>query len=292
MALIDNLSKIFDYAVKNEDNIDKMLQYLVKFGYLDASIEADIEKVLNAIVELSTSAGVVNTNGIIDARTLQILALPRCGCVDKQNLTENIAGLPKWGKNNLTYSITGHGNPLTQEQWDAALAKAWQNHADICNLTFTRVDGPADINISMGSGPQDDFDGPGNVLAWCQLPPNSNFTGQLQSKGDISENWLPLGGTGRGILVENTFCHELGHGLGLSHTDTPNSLMNPFYNIAINKPQAWDIQQLQARYGKPLNSNPIPVIPPTTGSTPTEKEVVIRISHNTVSIDGYRLVRI
>lgn len=290
--LFENISKIFDFAVKNEANIDKVLRYLVRFGYLDQDSETGIEDILNAISTLHSTVGSVNPNGIIGPQTLQIMTLPRCGCRDVQKQTEGIGQLNKWGINNLTYYLDGYDD-MGKDLWSKTCRSAFDEVELVCNLKFTEVFNvnTANFIFGLGKGTRDQFDGPSGVLAWNELPPTSNFTGQLQGKADIDENWLGLGQTGRGILFKNVFGHEVGgHGCGLSHTNTPNSLMNPFYSVAIDKPQADDIKQLQARYGKPVQ---VPGTVPSNPSIPQNPdELVIRISGQaTVKIDGYKIIK-
>lgn len=292
-TLIDNISKIFDFAVKNEDNIDKVLRYLVRFGYLDKDDGLGIEDILDAIVNLHSTVGAVNPNGIIGAQTLNIMTLPRCGCRDVQKQTEGIGQISKWGINDFSYYLDGY-NDMTKEQWSATVRAAFDEGEKVCNVKFTEIFNPNNANFifSLGQGRQDQFDGQSGVLAWNELPPSSNFKGQLLGKADKDESWIGVGMTGRGILFKNVFAHEvLGHGLGLDHTNVPNQLLNPFYNVAIDKPQkGYDIEQLVMRYGKPVS---VPSVPSNPQAPQNPDELVIRIKGNaTVRIDGYKVSRI
>jgi hypothetical protein len=297
--LIDNLNKIFDLAVQNEDNIDKVLQYLAKYGYIDATKEPSIEELIHIIVSIHGLVG-DNTTGVISKETLHIMSLPRCGCKDVLKEIEGATGLDDWGKHQLNYFIGSYPQSVAKTDWFASLRQAFDYGEAVCNIKLTQVNSAqnADILIDAGQGPRDEFDGPSGVLAWCELPPSPNFLGQIQSKFDADENWLSVGKQGNGIRIVNVACHEIvGHGLGLPHTNVPNSLMNPIYNVKIDRPQTWDIQQLVARYGKPLAqptptpippTNPPPVNPPTPVGG-----LVIRISKDGVpSIDGFRVSKI
>lgn len=271
--LLENIGKIFDFAAKNQENIDVVIRYLSKYGYIDGEKGNDIESLIKAIISLHKAVG-LPSDGTISGQTLKILSLPRCACKDVGFLTDNVASLPKWGKNKLTYFIKSYPGSVKKDQWFAWFREAFDSGEAVCNLKFTQVfdANSADFIIEAGQGPADQFDSRGGVLAWCELPPTANFLGKIHSKFDADELW------GINILVPNVAAHELvGHGCGLSHTDVPGSLMNPFYAAQIAKPQAHDKKELVDRYGLPLSgpSTP-PVVPPSTPTGNDEVTITIK----------------
>lgn len=261
MTILDKISKIFDFAIKNEENINTVLRYLSKYGYLDADNEHDVEDLLKAIINLSKAVG-LDSNGTITTQTLRIMQLPRCACKDIGFLGQDATALNKWGKNSLTYCLASRPGSVSKDVWASGFRKAFDFGEAVCNIKFIQVSNKeeADFFIEAGQGPQNQFDGKGGVLAWCELPPIPNFDGKLHSMFDADELW-----NGPGIQLINVACHEIvGHGLGLPHTNVPKSLMNPFYDATIDRPQTNDIAELVARYGKPLNtSQPQPKTPVT-----------------------------
>ena len=83
----------------------------------------------------------------------------------------------------------------------------------------------ADIEISFASyehGDGDAFDGPGGTLAHAYFP---QFGGDVHM--DDSERWTVDSYQGTNLL--QTLTHEIGHSLGLSHSDVRDSVMAPFY---------------------------------------------------------------
>jgi hypothetical protein len=133
---------------------------------------------------------------------------------------------------------------------NAAFA-AWSS---VANLHFVQV---ADNGVSTGgAGTSADIrlfgqkiDGPRGVLAFGYYPPSNGQSNAGDIHFDIDELWKTTFG-GPGFNLFNVAAHELGHALGLDHTDVPNSLMNPIYSEAFKGPQADDIDGMQFLYGK------------------------------------------
>ena len=93
----------------------------------------------------------------------------------------------------------------------------------------TNTNGTKNINILFGARDHGDpyaFDGAGRVLAhtFYPAPPNPEpIAGDLHFDGD--ENW----NIGTDIDLYSVALHELGHALGLGHSDVPNAVMYPYY---------------------------------------------------------------
>lgn len=141
---------------------------------------------------------------------------------------------------------------------DAAFA-AWSSVADI---TFINV---ADQGEAFNAGTQLSgdirlgghvFDGAFGTLAHGFYPPNNGASAAGDIHFDIAETWK-LGFGGVGFDIFQVAAHEIGHAIGLDHSNTPGSLMNPFYTEAFSGLQADDIAGAQFLYG--ANSVPEPM---------------------------------
>lgn len=178
-------------------------------------------------------------------------------CGISQNLLELArTGQYRWNKRDLAYCIYDRVPGLAADDFADVIGAGFKAWAEVCDLRFSAVIDyrKADFLVLARR-----IDGKGGVLAEHQLPPGNDM--QLRGWLDIGENWNL-------DMLLGVWTHELGHGMGLSHTNVPKSLMNPFYNPAINTPQAWDVEAVQALYGaaKPANPTPPPVPAPTPGS--------------------------
>ena len=86
------------------------------------------------------------------------------------------------------------------------------------------------------------------MLAHGYFPPVNGDTAAGDIHFDTADSWK-LGWGGPGFNIYQVLAHEVGHALGLGHTDVPNSLMNPFYSEAFMGPQADDIAGMVYIYG-------------------------------------------
>ena len=109
---------------------------------------------------------------------------------------------------------------------DNEVQKAFSLWEAVSGLTFTRQTfGKVDIDIRFESyehGDGDPFDGPGKTLAHAYFP---QYGGDIHM--DDSERWTINTYDGTNLL--QTMAHEIGHSLGLSHSDVGDAIMAPFY---------------------------------------------------------------
>ncbi|HWU83777.1 MAG TPA: matrixin family metalloprotease, partial [Rhodocyclaceae bacterium] len=158
-------------------------------------------------------------------------------------------------------SITAFGD-LLPSGWMNAVNTAFDMWSSVADLHFVQVadDGAAegfatnsgDIRLGLHA-----FDGSFGVLAHGYYPPANGGSAAGDIHLDSAELWK-IGFGGPGIDITQVLAHELGHALGLDHSSTPNSLMNPFYSEAFFGPQADDIAGIQYLYGAPLVAVPEP----------------------------------
>lgn len=270
---IANATKLLAKSLSMDD-AQKLVAYLVQFGYLTPETVEKLDTLDAAIKVLQGFIGLFPT-GQPDANFVTVLThKPRCGHPDTA-LFEEAKSPVKWGMSSLSYVVAEYVEGLLPSTQDELLAKAFSSWSDICGLKFKQMkltssatnDNPQ-IVISRGSGSHQGFDGPFGVLAYAFLPTNANFMGQLVMRFDNSETWLDGSANQRGILYLNVAAHEIGHLLGLEHSSAKGALMAPYYNIQVASPQLVDdISRIQTLYGRPA-PRPVPPFDPPIPPTP------------------------
>lgn len=172
-----------------------------------------------------------------------------CGVEDAQigGLHTLAFGSPigRWDKSALTYSINTAGCNLGAAA-TAIIAGAfaqWQA-ASRGRLTLTQVPAGGDLQVVFGGASiYAKFGTVGNVVGHA-FPPSS---GVIQF--DSTETWSaatpPPSGRTSMLAVA---LHEIGHALGLAHSDDPASIMYPF-GPALAALDAESIEAIQSIYG-------------------------------------------
>jgi hypothetical protein len=204
----------------------------------------------------------LEVTGRLDNATAEHMLLPRCGLRDALAAS---ATMCQWPTKDLTYWQAIAFPSEDPAVVAANYAEAWNRWAAVCGITVAAVRSQTEARVVAVGGP---IDGPGNILAESELPCGANARSVMTQTFDIAETLTQA----QQIAC---MCHEIGHALGLGHA-APGSgnLMEPVLSV-IDRPQAGDIAEIQARYGPPVP------VPPVGGQgsagDPFGTGVVIRI---------------
>uniref|UniRef100_A0A8D2JKZ1 Matrix metallopeptidase 12 n=1 Tax=Sciurus vulgaris TaxID=55149 RepID=A0A8D2JKZ1_SCIVU len=200
----------------------------------------------------------LKVTGQLDTSTLEMMHKPRCGVPDVHHFS-TFEGRPMWKKHEITYRINNYTPDMKQEDVDYAIQKAFQVWSDVTPLKFRRVyAGEADIMILFAYGAHGDFnpfDGKDGILAHAYQP-GPGIGGDAHF--DEAETWSK-NNKGRNLFL--VAVHELGHSLGLGHSNDRNAIMFPNYGYL--DPNTFhlssdDIRGIQSLYGGPEKHQPMP----------------------------------
>ena len=175
---------------------------------------------------------------------------------------------PGLGSATVFYYYSNVTSQLNAAAAKAEIARAMAQWSAVVKVTWapgTSATANQTVNILWATYAHGDaypFDGPGGMLAHTFYPANPNpepIAGDMHL--DDSESW----NIGKNVDLFSVTLHELGHALGLGHSDNPNDAMYPYYKMNTGL-QAGDIAAIQTLYAAQTGSvtpNPTPTPTPS-----------------------------
>jgi hypothetical protein len=197
---------------------------------------------------------------------------------------------PGLGSATVGYVFTKMTAQLDASAAQAEIERAMAEWAKAVKVTWqpgTNPNAPRTVSILWGTYAHGDaypFDGPGGVLAhtFFPAPPNPEpIAGDMHF--DDSETWR----IGANTDLFSVALHELGHSLGLGHSDDPSAVMYPYYQMASGL-SPLDISTVQTLYAA-QTSAPSTSTTPITTPTPAALALTIAATASSTTASSVNL---
>ena len=160
----------------------RAMVYMMQYGYVEPdqwksslTTEEEYRKTVSKVVRDFQAFANIDITGSLDAETLELMEMPRCGVKDqigegsraRRRRKRFVLQGSRWKEPNLTYRISRYPGQtsLTQADIDLTLSQAFSLWAEASGLEFQpSLARKVDIEISFASyqhGDGDPFDGQG-----------------------------------------------------------------------------------------------------------------------------------
>jgi hypothetical protein len=277
------------------DEVRPVQAFLRRFGYLaDATYEDGVlDATTSDALAVYQERNALAPTGEFDSETRNAMTTARCAHPD---LVDGVAFSTRcaWDRTALTFAFgPGTADTFGASEFDAVRA-AFATWAAASPLTFTEVqtnENP-DIQIEWRSANDPDLNMVGGTLAHADFPPACGIVTNTLPKPihfDDSEHIWAIGAVAGAFDIETVALHEIGHILGLEHTNVSGAVMFPSVGSNLTKRvlQPDDLAGIQHLY-------PVPTAPPIVGDpvayhTPSPLSDAARVVYRSTDQHLYEL---
>ncbi len=227
------------------NGIEKLLSSrLLDLDVLMAIPKADLRvKLAMAAIKGFQRLGDLEVDGIFGRRTSRRMnQFNACDEENKSthNMPGNAPGDPRKGEGLLFYYVGPEVRDLSIEggrSTQSIISDAVTNWTLNIKLTLREADKEGDANIILK---MDNLGRVGGVLGIAHIG-GPGINQRLVLRFDENESWTEN-------MFLNTAMHEMGHILGLKHSNRPGFLMSPFQN-GLTAPTEQDLARMRAKWG-------------------------------------------
>ena len=241
---------------ESSEGLENVQHFLARFGYLEEGkyTPDELDEPTSEALTKYQKFYKLRPTGNFTKATAEQMATGRCGLPDLR-LGIEFATTCAWQKFNLTFAFDTGTNDVAGNAEFQAVRNAFQTWAAVVPLTFTEVTINQNPDIRIGWRPANDPDHSmvGGVLAHADFPPGCSVIVNnlpLPLHFDDTEHVWVIGAAANAFDVETVALHEIGHLLGMAHSNVAGSVMFPSVSSNFTKRAltADDISGVQSIY--------------------------------------------
>ncbi|MHC4403424.1 MAG: matrixin family metalloprotease [Planctomycetota bacterium] len=240
----------------HEEDTALLQRLLQRFGHLGSGKyePGDFCKSTRAAVRRYQRFHGLKVDGIVGPKTKHALLEPRCGLPDEIQSGNFVLRGCNYDTTSLTFAFVNDPSDLPIHEAQEIIREAFAAWSGVSPLRFTEVAPTENPTFRIGwfSGDHSDgspFDGVGRVIAHAFFPPPCGGTHAGDMHFDEDEEFAASAADG--IHLGAVAIHEIGHLLGLGHSDDRQAIMFPTYDPAHLTLGADDIAGIRELYGSP-----------------------------------------
>jgi peptidoglycan hydrolase-like protein with peptidoglycan-binding domain len=229
---------------EQHEYLGEVQDYLKHYGYLPKDEHSCTKNTLDeptcGAVKKFQQFFKLEETGKLDTATKEHITASRCGFPDLVNSVDfQVAG--PWAYRNLKYTFGILSRRVPAEASRNAIRRAFDTWTNVgVGLTFTEVaaNQNPDIFIEWRQANDPDHNMVGGVLAHADFPPGFSIISNglpLPLHYDDQEHPWVDGAVPGGYDIETVGLHELGHCLGLYHSNVLGAIMYPSVGNNITK---------------------------------------------------------
>ncbi|KAF7136728.1 hypothetical protein CNMCM5793_006046 [Aspergillus hiratsukae] len=247
---------------ESHSDVVDVQNYLKRYGYLPLDSSCDpcmLDAPTSQAIARFQKRSNIDSSGNLDDATKQEMTISRCGLPDILDpLAFSIAG--PWTRRNLTYAFGNLSSRMTRDVARNAIRRAlntWTQAGVGLNFTEVMANENPDIFIEWRPANDPDHSMVGGVLAHADFPPGYSIIVDgppLPLHYDDQEHVWVDQAVINGYDIETVALHEVGHCLGLYHSDVQGSVMFRSVSASLTKRslQPDNLAGIRALYDPPI----------------------------------------